>query len=267
MSNDLTKIGFSPALKELMKKVGVNVDDPDLPKRVEQYRNDQYKSWLKQMKDDRQRYYQVKSLWSGSEARSFRFEDWKPDLQADSKKAREVGLQAWERANELKAGKAFNLLLMGAPGTGKTSLALAIAHRVEESGKSVMLLSTNQLRQAYAGEYYNDVNVKWEIDGSISAGIKVDLLIMDDLGVESGSDERVSPARKDLASTIHSIADKRFGGDDNQPFKPTIITTNFSLKDLEVMYGSRTISRLAPSSREHFLIFDGLEDVRGRGKQ
>ena len=97
----------------------------------------------KQMEAQKAMVYLDKSLWPAGIPISFTFGDWQPSKQPDQERARAIGNQAWTIAKEATKNGAFNVALLGSPGTGKTSLALAIADKLkQDKGWSWMFVST-----------------------------------------------------------------------------------------------------------------------------
>ena len=111
------------------------------------------------------------------------------------------------------SNKSKSLLMQGGPGLGKTHLSLAIAREVIDSGYGVLYVSAPViLRQ-------------------IENMLECDLLILDDLGTEY--------EKKFTVSAVYNILNSRM-----LTSKPTIISTNLSLGDIEKRYDIRTVSRI-----------------------
>jgi DNA replication protein DnaC len=128
------------------------------------------------------------------------------------------------------------LLLTGNTGCGKTHIAAGVLRKFVEQGKTsvrfesaAMMLS--RFKQAYGGEE-GGKSERELIDEY--AGIAV--LAVDDLGTENVTSNSIS--------LIQSIIDERY----SRPALKTIVTSNFSIKRLESMYGSRLISRLTATT-------------------
>lgn len=131
-------------------------------------------------------------------------------------------------ANEFSVNSP-SLLFQGSPGLGKTHLSLAIAQKAIEKGYGVIYVSTpkilSQLERERFGSRYGESGESEELL------IECDLLILDDLGTEFQT--------KYSVSTIYDIINTRL-----LMSKPTIISTNLTLKEMQDTYGSRVISRV-----------------------
>jgi DNA replication protein DnaC len=132
------------------------------------------------------------------------------------------------------------LRLCGSVGTGKTHCAAGIVRHIAEQEKPVKFRSFSQiyrdLRECYTLNR-NEQDVLREL-------FKAPFLVLDDLGAGSLSDfERRS---------VTDILDERMGN-----LRPTVVTTNWSLKQIEEKMDDRIASRLASftaiefSGRDH----------------
>ncbi len=119
-----------------------------------------------------------------------------------------------------------SLLLLGATGTGKTHLSLAIAKKVTEQGYNVIYGSIQPLLRKLEGEHFG------RIEGdSENQLIGCDLLILDDLGMEFDTPfNRVC---------LYNIINARV-----LEGKPTIISTNLSHSAIKERYGEQIASRI-----------------------
>ncbi len=122
-----------------------------------------------------------------------------------------------------------NMLLQGAPGLGKTHLSLAIAKSVIDKGCGVVYVSAPDILSRLENEHFR--GFESSMTDSEKILIECDLLILDDLGTEFQT--------KFTVSEIYRILNTRM-----LCSKPTIISTNLSLKDLERAYDVRTVSRI-----------------------
>ncbi len=138
------------------------------------------------------------------------------------------------RFNEFETeGK--GLLLTGQVGTGKTHLSAAIANYLMfkkyvpvKFGNVTSLLS--EIKETYNDEENKKANK--ETEGKIIKSLSsVRLLIIDDLGKEKSTDWS--------NTIIYTIINNRY-----ENYKPTIVTTNLSIKELENRIGDASVSRL-----------------------
>ncbi len=133
-----------------------------------------------------------------------------------------------------------NLLLLGAPGLGKTFLSSAIANRVLERGKTVAYVSAAEFFANYSQNHFTDHPM------SMDLYYECDLLILDDLGTEFKTGLTVS--------LLGEMIDRRL-----REGKNTILSTNLSFTELENAYHERVVSRLLGNYT--YLLFAG-EDIR-----
>lgn len=121
-----------------------------------------------------------------------------------------------------------NILMLGQTGLGKTHLSLSIANEVLNKGFNVIYSSVGDIFRKIEKEHFNkNINN----DDTVNNILNVDLLILDDLGSEFESQFYVS--------VLYNIINSRLNCN-----KPTIITTNCSLKEIESRYSPKILSRL-----------------------
>ena len=144
----------------------------------------------------------------------------------------------------LKASKSFcenfekynrNILFYGAPGLGKTFMAVSIAREIINKGKSGIYISATRLFSNYEDYKFGKND---DLDGFLEDIYNADLLIIDDLGTEYMSKVSV-PFLFDL------INDRILKG------KKVIINTNLMPDALEKAYSVRFMSRIY----EYFDVF------------
>ena len=121
-----------------------------------------------------------------------------------------------------------SLLFQGAPGLGKTHLSLAIAREVIALGYGVVYVSAPAILSRIESEHFDNRRPEPSAEEIVTA---CDLLIIDDLGTEFNSRFSVS-ALYNVINTRMIMA------------RPTIISTNLSLSELQDKYNSRIISRI-----------------------
>ena len=121
--------------------------------------------------------------------------------------------------------QAGNLLFIGATGLGKTHLSLAIAKEVTARGYFVLYGSAQNLLDNLEREHFG------KKDGDTMRQLQqCDLLILDDLGAEFPS--------AFVVSAVYNIVNTRILAS-----RPTIVSTNLTLREIESRYTERLLSR------------------------
>ncbi len=136
-----------------------------------------------------------------------------------------------------------SLLFRGGTGLGKTHLSLAVAGVVLQKGYGVVYDSVHNILSSLEQEHFRRDAVS---DDTTRTLLDCDLLILDDLGTEF-----LSPF---LTSSIYNLINSRLMAQ-----KPTIISTNLTLKELEKRYSERFVSRII-GNYTHFPFYG--KDVR-----
>lgn len=122
-----------------------------------------------------------------------------------------------------------SLLFKGGTGLGKTHLSLAIAGKAIEKGFGVIYGSAQTFAVALERERFDrDLPEDGDTNSQL---IECDLLILDDLGTEFSSSY--------VNAALYNVVNSRM-----LATKPTIISTNLSLKELEERYSQRFASRV-----------------------
>ncbi|MBE6844900.1 MAG: DNA replication protein DnaC [Ruminococcus sp.] len=121
-----------------------------------------------------------------------------------------------------------SILMFGHTGLGKTHLSLAIAKEVLNKGYSVLYDSTPNFLDRIKNEHFSNKSGE---DDTLSYLFEVDLLILDDLGVEYNNPF--------FTPTIYNIINTRI----NKGL-PTIINTNLNHEQMLEKYDERIVSRL-----------------------
>ncbi|MDD6645981.1 MAG: ATP-binding protein [Oscillospiraceae bacterium] len=125
-----------------------------------------------------------------------------------------------------------SLMMKGATGLGKTHLSLSIANEVINKGYGVVYVSApmilSKLEKQHFSYAYDDE------EDTLNTLVSCDLLIFDDLGTEFQSSY--------TSSTIYNIFNTRLLNG-----KPTIMSSNLTLKDMEKCYTPRFVSRVMGS--------------------
>ena len=256
----------SPKMRELFLKNGVDINQPrETPEEREaRIKRDEAKM-QQSFRAQKAKVFYSYSLWPNGRPLRFEFKRWNPSLQADAKLAREVGERAWQIAKEM-VNDNKSVMMVGKPGTGKTSLGLAMVDYLSKQGKSVMVVSTSALADLYKVQY-EMADVKGKIANILRAMKEVDVLMLDDFGTEGGLRTRIKEpgyrgVHSDMQTGMYAVANARYDLDSNRRTGSVIITTNNPADELARMYDTKILSRLIPTNPKYQLSFMGLRDVR-----
>jgi DNA replication protein DnaC len=122
-----------------------------------------------------------------------------------------------------------SMIFCGTVGTGKTHLAVAIAHEVMKKGRQAVFVKVmkaiDAVRETYAKGY---PRTKAQV---IRDFVEPELLILDEAGMQRGTD--------DEKGILFEIIDGRY-----ELSRPTILTSNLEMPALEELFGERSIDRL-----------------------
>ncbi len=121
-----------------------------------------------------------------------------------------------------------SILMTGATGLGKTHLSLAIARAAIDRGFGVLYGSAQNFMAQLEKERFGRAAVNTDSERHL---LECDLLILDDLGTEFQTQFVVS-------AFYNLINTRQMSG------RPTIISTNLPLKELEGKYSQRVMSRI-----------------------
>lgn len=239
------------------ERMGISVDDvietpEQRAQREKEFEDKQRKAWRKGMK---KKFWEEFSVWPDGKPEEFTFHDWRPNIQENVEATKYVARQTLNITKELvEQGKSYNVVFLGTPGVGKTSLALAMANEFRNVGKFVMFVSTTELKRMYDNMYdKGKEDLRPKVDNIVTWMKKAEVLILDDFGTEGmGRDKGV---RVDMQNSMYEVVNARKG-------KTTLITTNNRIEELQAMYDPKIISRLIPKNKDHQVVFKGMEDVR-----
>ena len=149
-------------------------------------------------------------------------------VNADAGKALQI---AREYADNFESALAngTSLLLLGKVGNGKTHLAIGIAHEIIKRGLYPFFISVaSSIR--YIKESWGRDSDHTESQ-AIRNLVEPDLLILDEVGVQFGSDTE--------KLILFDILNKRY-----EQMKPTIVLSNLGVAGLEENLGLRVLDRL-----------------------
>lgn len=133
-------------------------------------------------------------------------------------------------ADEFSADRMSNLLLMGSTGLGKTHLSSAVARAVIDRGFDVQYVTAVEMLADFEYQRFGS-SITGDEGENVSRYYDCDLLIIDDLGTEV--------INQFTLSCIYNVINIRLTRK-----KSTVISTNFSQKELREKYWDRVTSRL-----------------------
>jgi len=140
------------------------------------------------------------------------------------------------------------LWLMGDVGTGKTTLAMLVSKAAVEAQRSVAIYSLPRLLARIRRTYDADAGEQSYLE-FFERLTSVDLLHVDDLGVEKRSDW--------VLEQLYAIVNERY-----EAQRSIVVTTNLHQAALEEQIGPRTVSRLVEICGDPLPLFG--EDLRYR---
>jgi len=119
----------------------------------------------------------------------------------------------------LQAGR--SVILSGGPGTGKTHLSIGVANHVIEMGGTAMFSTVAGLVRRVRESWTNKTETEQEV---IDLYSQPDLLIIDEIGVQSGSENE--------HQILFDIMNSRY-----ENMRPTILLTNLPILDIRKQNG------------------------------
>lgn len=274
---------ISANLKRIAQEKGqplpVDLDNKDEVKAYMKANNDKHVGeWNQRLKRQKFDHVYKQSLWSGRTPIAFNFSSWDSSKQISKQNAEQLKQKAQQLAQQMLTpdDKPFNVMFEGSPGTGKTSLAIAMIDYVRHHGYrwgyikhpdgaekykryvDVLFLATDEMLELVYHSMDGDGQARNQLQQVVKFAKAADVLILDDFGTEGGMKGTIRPVHKTMQELMYDINNARFGK------KYTIITTNNTVEELRAMYNVKLISRLIPTNAEHTLNFNGLTDVRSK---
>lgn len=171
-------------------------------------------------------------------------ESYKP-VNPSSKRAHDIARQyAAEFEDVKKTGR--GLILSGDVGTGKTHLAVGIAHEIMKSGNQPVFVSVIKAVRKIKETYGRDK--EQTEDQAINDFIEPDLLILDEVGVQFGSETE----KMYLFEIINGRYEKR---------RPTILISNLTIPEFTKFVGERVMDRMREDGGKA-VVFDWASERR-----
>ena len=155
----------------------------------------------------------------------------------------------------LKDRKAkFNTIFFGAPGSGKTLLAMSMIKGINDNAEPpqrCVFINVNRLMDKVFSSINNPYEI-WTKNKAIEIIGGADTVVLDDLGTESHMTAK-GEASEFVQHLLYSIS--------NQPTR-LIITTNLTQDQFRHTYNEKIISRLFAGSKSSIVEFTGIKDKR-----
>lgn len=274
---------ISANLKRIAQEKGqplpVDLDNKDEVKAYMKANNDKHVGeWNQRLKRQKFDHVYKQSLWSGRTPIAFNFSSWDSSKQISKQNAEQLKQKVQQLAQQMLTpdDKPFNVMFEGSPGTGKTSLAIAMIDYVRHHGYrwgyikhpdgaekykryvDVLFLATDEMLELVYHSMDGDGQARNQLQRVVKFAKAADVLVLDDFGTEGGMKGTIRPVHKTMQELMYDINNARFGK------KYTIVTTNNTVEELRAMYNVKLISRLIPTNAEHTLNFNGLTDVRSK---
>lgn len=182
------------------------------------------------------------------------------NFRTDDTRHQKLKDSAMSLVDELLHHSPTHSILTGGVGRGKSHLAMAIAYEfMQESNyaKSASFINWNELLRISKKAMGNNVeDVKQYVNALVEEFDKVDLLIIDDLGIENSNGKPTEYSINTATQVLSSRSEMNL-----------IVTTNLSATELQAAYGERCISRMLNHLNLCGMSFEGLEDYRLRSIQ
>ena len=138
-----------------------------------------------------------------------------------------------------------SVLFMGKTGLGKTHLSLSMVSEISKKGYSVIYGPVGKLFSAVEKEHFSYSGDTDKLDSLLEC----DLLVLDDLGTEF-----LTPF---TSSLFYNIVNSRLLEN-----KPTIISTNLSIDEIESRYSNRIASRFIGNYDVKYLIGNDIRQIK-----
>lgn len=113
---------------------------------------------------------------------------------------------------------------------GKTLLGCAIAESLRRNGRSIRYVTVAELIRAIRAPW-NKRDSRETVDEILQHFMEVDLLVLDEVGLQSGTDNELTQ--------LTEVLDLRY-----REMKPTLVISNCTREELNMFLGERSVDRL-----------------------
>lgn len=185
------------------------------------------------------------------------------NYQPDSSEKAARG-QAGRLAERYLNGEVFNSLFSGEPGSGKSHLAMAILKVLNSKCKepvSCLFISFEEVLSLIRDSFNNSESKYTELNMVDLMG-SVDYLVLDDVGSESGRLKKADNSQTYATDFTIKILKRTLERRQN---KSTIVTTNLSRREMEILYDKRITSRIYRNITGNVIKFENIKDKRISG--
>jgi DNA replication protein DnaC len=128
-----------------------------------------------------------------------------------------------------------SLILSGGPGTGKSHMAAAVMQRVMADGNSVQYATCMDMIRSIRGTWRRD-SERTEDDVLRELGETLDLLVIDEIGVQYGTDGE--------QNVLFDVLDRRY-----RQMRPSILISNAGRRQFQEYVGDRVYDRLRETAK------------------
>jgi DNA replication protein DnaC len=192
-------------------------------------------------------YYLKYSVWANDSLMSKDFRNFATDTPGQ----KELLYYGHGVAEQIVRGQTVHALLYGNVGVGKSHIANGILVQIQVDSKwtkTTMFVDWQMLMsRRKAGMHDGHDDVRAQMDAVMTEIGKADVVVIDDLGAERGSDYDV-----DLANEVFRLRED----------KSVIVTTNMGGSALKARYGDLTISRMAAHGQGNSYAVKNISDQR-----
>ncbi|MEE1131994.1 MAG: ATP-binding protein [Caryophanon sp.] len=156
-----------------------------------------------------------------------------------------------------RSGEVFNTFLTGDTGVGKSHLAMAMLHELNETDgqhRSCVFIDIDEALRRVRGSY-SDKESTFTEHYVVDLMSNADYLVIDDIGAEVGNIKTDKSASDFVNRVLRAVLNARQN-------KSTIITTNLTRAQLEAMYDKKLVSRMMRNVQ--LIKFEQASDKRVR---